>query len=124
MTDRRNPWLILGMDYAGPAEEVVTHMAAKLRALRLLADPPFDRDDIVWASNKAKENGRDHFWRVPATSWPPDPPPDDAGLFRPPPAALKRSSVPVTAEDVTEAATAVIRSFLQQVADSHAKLSR
>lgn len=123
MTDKRNPWLILGMDYRGPAQDVVAHMAAKLRALRQLDRPPFNRDDIVWASGKAKKDDVDHCWRVPAGSWPPDPPNQDTGLFRPEPAALERRTEPISQVEVDDAATAAIRSFLRQVAEEYTKMN-
>jgi len=45
--DRRNPWLILGVDYGCTSAEASTAFALKAKALRRIPDPPWDRFDLA-----------------------------------------------------------------------------
>ena len=121
MNAKRNPWLVLGLDYGADVSQAAPAMARRLHAIRAETDPSYDRKDLVWALNmieriRAGTESDLEYLRLPSPEWPPNLPDGATGLFRPPPAALPRSTPPVTAQAAAEL-DHLARAFLRSVAE-------
>jgi hypothetical protein len=92
---RRNPYLIIGVDFATGKSEARREFARKAKARRREPSSAYSVEDLTWALSEIEdvinrpEESVDIF-RVPA-----DPTvfrPDAPGLLNPPPAVLERST--------------------------------
>lgn len=71
MSDRRNPYLILGIDYGSNAAQASAAFALATRRLRTQDDPPYTIEDLTWALHRIEQATADpeaslEAFRVPA----------------------------------------------------------
>jgi hypothetical protein len=94
--DRRNPYVILGLDYGASADDAAVGFAKASRRLRSAEDVPFSLEDATWALHQIEQavdnpDLKVAWYRVPA-----DPAAygygDGPGILRPPPVNLERRS--------------------------------
>ncbi|WP_373070823.1 hypothetical protein [Gemmatimonas sp.] len=103
MSDRRNPYLILGLPYGAGRAEATKALAKRSRQARRDGAFPYELEDLTWALNQVEMqiedpvSGLDTF-RVPADHEVFDLPPGP-GLLRPAPQALPRRSPASTTAD-------------------------
>ena len=103
-SDRRNPYLILGLPYGSSRAEATKALARRSRAARRDPEFPFSMEDLTWALNQIEaqidnpESSIDVF-RVPA-----DPSvleiPSGPGLLRLPPTPIERRTKSPTASEL------------------------
>lgn len=96
--ERRNPYLILGVDYGASRAEIGEAYARRARLARADAGYPYHIDDLVWALDQLQgqvlhgpDSGRADAlsFRVPADPSVFEPPPGP-GLLRPAPVVMRR----------------------------------
>lgn len=110
-SDRRNPYLMLGVDYGASREEVTAAYTRRSRVARADSGYPYSIDDLVWALDEIE--GIDGTGAVPAAGAqsaalvfrvPADPsvyePPPGPGLLRPEPVPLRRRSRPAPRSEI------------------------
>lgn len=110
-SDRRNPYLVLGVDYGASREEVTAAYTRRSRVARADSGYPYSIDDLVWALDEIE--GVDGTAAVPAAGAqsaalmfrvPADPtayePPPGPGLLRPEPVPLRRRSRPASRNEI------------------------
>jgi hypothetical protein len=70
MSTRRNPYIVLGIDFGTPVDEAKRAFASVSRRLRRHPDPPFTMEDVTAAEHEVKEltdpSGSTGIFRVPA----------------------------------------------------------
>jgi len=70
MSTRRNPYIVLGIDFGTPVDEAKKAFASVSRRLRRHADPPFTLEDVTAAEHEVKQltdpSGSTGIFRVPA----------------------------------------------------------
>ena len=109
---RRNPYLVLGVDYAAPHEEVTAAYARRSRVARADSGYPYSIDDLVWALDEIERlnattqvagaagiQGTAVTFRVPADPTAYEPPPGP-GLLRPDPVPLRRRTRPAPRTEI------------------------
>lgn len=108
---RRNPYLVLGVDYGAPHEEVTAAYARRSRVARADSGYPYSIDDLVWALDEIERlNGTTQVagagiqatavtFRVPADPTAYGPPPGP-GLLRPDPVPLRRRTRPAPRTEI------------------------
>lgn len=119
MTTSPNPWFVLGLDHGTYGRDATAAMANRLRMLRELDDPAFDRSAITSAAGDlhAPPDVPDtSHWRIPAIAWPDDPHHDGVGTLRPGPVPLARRTPPVNRSDAVHAAEQLIGEVLRSIA--------
>lgn len=110
--DKRNPYLILGIDYGASKDDARRAGARVLRKLKSKPDAPYTTEDVTWALHEVEhvnddpEAGVDIF-RVPASKSSFDLSPSE-GLFAPASRPEPRSSSPSTEEDIQRLAAGAI----------------
>jgi len=95
--DRRNPYLILGVDYGVDKKSASRSFARASRRIKRSTDTPYTVEDLTWALSEIEGfdgNPQDvvSLFRVPA-----DPgifTPAAVGLLNPPPVPLARRTAP------------------------------
>lgn len=102
--DRRNPYLILGLDYGASKDDARRSAARVLRKLRSSPDAPYTTEDVTWALHEVEHVNDDpeagvNIFRVPASKSSFDLSPSK-GLFAPPSRPEPRSSPSSTEEDL------------------------
>jgi hypothetical protein len=109
--DRRNPYLVLGVDYGASREEVTAAYTRRSRVARADSGYPYSIDDLVWALDEIEGihgNGATSaagaqsaalVFRVPADPSVYEPPPGP-GLLRPEPVPLRRRSRPAPRTEI------------------------
>jgi hypothetical protein len=100
-TDRRNPYVILGVPFGATSEEARTGLARKSRHLRQHQDAPYSTEDLTWALHQVEQIIEDtskafHVYRVPAS--PNATKVNRPGIFNPPPEPIARRTPPSTDE--------------------------
>lgn len=55
MSDRRNPYLILGLDYGTGAEDAAAAFAQAVRRIRSSGAQPYTIEDVTWALHKIEQ---------------------------------------------------------------------
>lgn len=102
-SDRRNPYLILGLAYGSSRAEATKALARRSKAARRDPEFPFSMEDLTWALNQIEaqidnpESSIDVF-RVPADPGVLEIPPGP-GLLRIPPTPIeRRTKSPTTTE--------------------------
>ncbi len=116
----RNPYLILGVDFAASHDEARHAFARAARRIRR-SDGPWEIEDLNWALHEVEAlqaNPADtvSLYRVPANSDVFEP--GGEGLFRPPPVGLPRrteSSDPEALEGIRRAALHEIDELMLRV---------
>jgi hypothetical protein len=103
-TDRRNPYLILGLPYGSTRAEATKALARRSRAARRIPDFPFSMEDLTWALNQIEaqiENPESSLdtYRVPADPTVLEVPPGP-GILRPPPRPIERQTVEPTQSEI------------------------
>jgi hypothetical protein len=70
MSDRRNPYIVLGIDFGTPVDEAKKAFASASRRLRRHPDPPFSMEDVTAAEREVQDltdpAGSIGIFRVPA----------------------------------------------------------
>lgn len=110
--DRRNPYLVLGVDYGASHEEVTAAYTRRSRLARADNGYPYSIDDLVWALDEIETlNGAGQpghgagaqsaavSFRVPADRSVYEPPPGP-GLLRPEPVPMRRRTRPAARTEV------------------------
>jgi hypothetical protein len=109
--DRRNPYLVLGVDYGASREEVTAAYTRRSRVARADSGYPYSIDDLVWALDEIEGIDRSGavaatgaqaaalVFRVPADASVYEPPPGP-GLLRPEPVPLRRRSRPAPRTEI------------------------
>jgi hypothetical protein len=110
--DRRNPYLILGLDYGASKDEARRAAARVLRKLKSASNSPYTTEDVTWALHEVEHVNDDPeagvtIFRVPASEGllamkAPE------GIFAPPSRPEPRSSPPSTEEDLWRIAGAAL----------------
>jgi hypothetical protein len=96
ISDRRNPYLIIGVDFATGKSEARREFARKAKQRRRETNPVYSVEDLTWALSEIEDaierpDETVEIFRVPADR---DVfRPRSAGLLNPPPAVLPRSTV-------------------------------
>src|SRR4051812_48270775 len=96
ISDRRNPYLIIGVDFATGKSEARREFARKAKQRRRDANPVYSVEDLTWALSEIEDaierpDETVEIFRVPADR---DVfRPQSAGLLNPPPAVLPRRTV-------------------------------
>jgi hypothetical protein len=109
-TDRRSPYLVLGLDYGAPADQARRAFARKARQMRRAEGSAFGIEDLTWALHEI-EGSSDalassvEFFRVPANRAA-LPQAREGELFAPAPVPLPRRSSPPSSNEL-DALTAV-----------------
>jgi hypothetical protein len=111
-SDRRNPYLVLGVDYGARHEEVTAAYTRRSRVARADNGYPYSIDDLVWALDEIEGlNGAGQAgpgtgaqsaavtFRVPADPSAYEPPPGP-GLLRPEPVPMRRRTRPAARTEV------------------------
>lgn len=111
-SERRNPYLVLGVDYGAPHDEVTAAYARRSRIARADGGAPYTIDDLVWALDEIERlNGTTQVagsagiqgaavtFRVPADPTVYEPPPGP-GLLRPEPVPLRRRTRPAPRTEI------------------------
>jgi hypothetical protein len=70
MSSRRNPYIVLGIDFGTPVDEAKKAFASASRRLRRHPDPPFSMEDVTAAEREVQDvtdpAGSIGIFRVPA----------------------------------------------------------
>ena len=109
--DRRNPYLVLGVDYGAPREEVTAAYTRRSRVARADSGYPYSIDDLVWALDEiegidgtgaapaAGAQSAALVFRVPADRSVYEPP-SGPGMLRPEAVPLRRRSRPAPRNEI------------------------
>jgi hypothetical protein len=102
--DRRNPYLILGLNYGASKDDARRAAARVLRKLRSTPDSLYTTEDVTWALHEVEHVNDDpeagvNIFRVPVSKSSFDLSPSE-GLFAPPSRPEPRSSPSSTDEDL------------------------
>lgn len=120
MTERRNPYLILGVPYGSSRGDARHAAARRTRELRQRQEAPYSTEDVTWALHQVEQVIDDpaaavEVFRVPAAPGILDAP-SSQGLFHPQAVPLPRRSGPLTDEEFSDirhrAVASVARSVL------------
>ena len=122
MTERRNPYLILGVPYGASKSEAANAFAQATRRLRREPDGPYSLEDLNWALHQVEQVQDDPesavaIFRVPAN-------PEvyavrGHGLLRPEPQPMSRQSPPADEELHESLAAAAGAELLRYLLDEH-----
>lgn len=96
-TDRRNPYVILGVPFGASEEEARSGFARARRRLRQDSDAPFNDEDLTWALHQVEQLIANPELAVDVYRVPADPGAagnEPVGLFNPAPHALERHTEP------------------------------
>lgn len=100
--DRRNPYLILGIEYGTSRERSTEEFARRSRALRRDPNFPYTVDDLTWALHQVEDRISDPSLDLTVFRVPADPrsleAPSGRGVLRFDPKPLARRTGPVTDE--------------------------
>ena len=116
-TDRRNPYVILGIPFGASEREARTGFAKAKRRLRDNPNAPFSQEDLTWALHQVeqiilKPELAFEVYRIPAVVRL-----DVAGVFNPGPHRTERTTEPATAEDWNRVKrTAISRALVDALA--------
>ena len=121
--DRRNPWIILGIDYGVTGAAASSAFARASRRIKRAESAPFDLDDLTWALNEIEAAEQDpdiaiHHYRVPADPSAYEPPLLSAaaeGLCNPPRPPAPRITPTLSEEDRAELVAWITRSVTAQL---------
>jgi hypothetical protein len=105
MTDRRNPYLVLGIDHGADAAEAAAAFARATRRVRNDPDAPYAIEDITWALHNIEQAETDPEKSLDTFRVPADPSVYlDARLneLLPPPTPLNRTSDPGEGRQIVE----------------------
>jgi hypothetical protein len=117
--DRRNPYLILGINYGSTPEEARAAFARCVRRLRQASSAPFTREDLTWALHEVEHPSEDpdrsvRYFRVPANrARPPTAEPGD--LFFPIPELLPRRTPQTKVDDIVALADEAYRLVVLEI---------
>jgi hypothetical protein len=106
MTERRNPYLILGLPYGATRGEARRAAASRVKELRRRSGALYSTEDVTWALHQVEQvideplTGVDVF-RVPAAPGILDAP-SGHGLFHPQAVPMTRRTEPMTDEEFRE----------------------
>lgn len=92
MTDRRNPYLILGLDFGASAEQAAVAFARRSRRLRADEDAPYTIEDATWALHQIEQAEEEHRTGVTIYRVPADPDIFSDGSSPPAPQPLERTT--------------------------------
>lgn len=95
--DRRNPYVILGVEFGATAEDARAGFARAKRRLRQDPDAPFTSEDLTWALLQVEQLIADPDLAVDVYRVPADPNAiggESVGLFNPAPHPLLRRTEP------------------------------
>lgn len=116
-TERRNPYVILGIPFGSSTQEARSGFARASRRIKNTPDARYTLEDLTWALHQVEQIVEDpslafHIYRLPA-----NPGAVTArggiGVFNPPPIRLKRQSPPAAPEQHQELRREAIRSELR-----------
>lgn len=121
----RNPYLIIGVDFAASADDARRAFARAARRSRQ-GDGAWAREDLTWALNEIEALEQDpadlvSLYRVPAN--PSVYEPGGAGLFRPPPIPLERQTAPDDPAALTSVREAAARELDELLATALGELA-
>lgn len=110
--DRRNPYLILGVDYGASKDDARRAAARVLRKLKSASNSPYTAEDVTWALHEVEHVNDDPeagvtIFRVPASPGLLAMKPSK-GIFAPPPRPEPRSSPPSSDEDLQRIASSAL----------------
>lgn len=93
MSDKRNPYVLLGVPFGAAGDDAAAAFAKRARGLRRAANGTERLRDLTWALNQVQEFLRQpdlslDVYRVPADAGALEP--DGDGVLRPPPEPLPR----------------------------------
>lgn len=95
MSDRRNPYLILGLDFGASPEEAAAAFARISRHVKRNSDLAYSLEDVTWALHQIEQSATDHESEVTLYRVPADPGVfASPGNFDPGPQPLRRSTGP------------------------------
>jgi hypothetical protein len=114
-TDRRNPYVILGIPFGASEREARAGFAKAKRRLRQDPEHPFSLEDLTWALHQVEQiilapELAFEVYRIPAMSTP-----DPVGVFNPEPHRLARATEPATPDDWDELRRSAISAALVKV---------
>lgn len=121
MSDRRNPYFILGVDFGTTGDHATSAFAHASRRLKSRPDAPYELEDAAWALSvleRATDPEQDlEYFRVPA-----DPnayvAPSGGSLLELPATPLGRATAPSTVEERTLFEDASLAAALAEDLDS------
>ena len=121
MTDRRSPYLILGVPYGASKNEAARAFARATRRLRRQNDAPYDLEDLNWALHAIEQRIEDPSSSIDDYRMPADPSvyevPTGEGVLNPPVQLYRRRTPPTDPATLDD----MRRVILQQVAAGLAK---
>lgn len=98
MTDRRSPYLILGIDYGASKSVAAKAFARAVRRLRRQIDAPFELEDLNWALHAVEQRIEDPASSIDDYRMPADPSvyevPAGVGVLNPPLYSYRRRTPP------------------------------
>ncbi len=102
--DRRNPYLVLGVQYGATRDQATRAFAQRSRRARRDPDFPYSIDDLTWALNHVEEGIKDPAADIDTYRVPADPavlkPPTGLGLLRRPAQPIERRTPPTSEKDL------------------------
>ena len=112
-TDRRNPYVILGIPFGSSTQAARSGFARMSRRVKSDPSSRYTLEDLTWALHQIEQIVEDpelafHIYRLPAN-------PDatnavrGSGVFNPPPIRLPRRSVPGSEEQIDDVKIEALR---------------
>ena len=113
MTDRRSPYLVLGVPYGASKDEAAKAFARATRRLRQQVDPRYDLEDLNWALHAIEQRIKDPSSSIDDFRMPADASvyevPADEGVLNPPVRAYRRRTPPTDRSVLGDLHAAVVR---------------
>lgn len=118
-TDRLSPYLVIGVDYGAPLDQVRRAFARQVRKLRRAEAAPFSLEDLNWALHEietadASLQSSVEYFRVPANRATLGVP-TEGEIFLPAPVPLPRRTEPPSDEELAHLAVRALRNAVSQV---------
>lgn len=112
MTDRRSPYLILGVPYGATKTEAARAFARATRRLRRQTNAPYDLEDLNWALHAVEQRVEDPSSSIDDYRMPADPSvyevPTGEGVLNPPVQVYPRRTPPTDPAVLDEMRTAIL----------------
>jgi hypothetical protein len=118
-TERRNPYILLGIPFGASKEEARRAAARRTRELRRATDAMYSMEDLTWALHQVEHVIEDPeagvgIFRVPATPGILNAP-SGQGLFHPPVRPMPRQSPPLSDEEFSSLRLNAVREVTEDI---------
>lgn len=120
MTNRRSPYLVLGVPYGASKNEAAKAFARATRRLRQQVDPPFDLEDVNWALHAIEQRVKEPLSSIDDYRMPADPSvyevPTGDGILNPPVQEYRRRTLETDAAVIDDLHAAILLELAAELA--------